>query len=203
MHRSFAIVPAAGVSARMGAHKLLLPLGEQPLIAHVLAAWAASRVTRTIVVVRADDAELAARCREFAVELVVPPESPPDMKASVRLALEHIAAKFSPADDDAWLLAPADLPGLTAAIIDRVLDAYAATRPLAVVPACGAKRGHPIALPWSCARGVEDLASDEGVNALVARTPLREIEFATPAILADVDSPADLARLDAAKATKP
>jgi molybdenum cofactor cytidylyltransferase len=203
MHRSFAIVPAAGVSARMGAHKLLLPFGAKPLIAHVLTAWTASRVTRTIVVVRPDDAELAASCRKLDIDLIVPPAAPVDMKASVRIALKHIAAQFAPAGDDAWLLAPADLPGLSAAIIDRVLDEYAATRPRAVVPAFGPKRGHPIALPWSCARDVEDLASDEGVNALVARMPLRELEFATPAILDDVDSPADVARLDAARSTKP
>jgi molybdenum cofactor cytidylyltransferase len=203
MHRSFAIVPAAGVSARMGAHKLLLPLGEQPLIAHVLTAWTASRATRTVVVVRPDDAELAACCRVFAVDLVIPSAAPPDMKASVRNALEHISAQFAPADDDAWLLAPADLPGLSAAIIDRVLDEYAATRPLAVVPAFDGQRGHPIALPWTCARHVGKLAPEEGVNALIARTPLREIEFATPAILDDVDSPADFARIAAARAAKP
>jgi molybdenum cofactor cytidylyltransferase len=203
MHRSFAIVPAAGVSARMGAHKLLLPFGAQPLIAHVLTAWTGSRVTRTIVVVRPDDAELAASCREFAVDVVIPPAAPPDMKASVRIALEHAAAKFAPADDDAWLLAPADLPGLSAAIIDRVLDEYAATRPRGVVPALNGQRGHPLALPWTCARQVGELAPEEGVNALVARTPLREIEFATAAILDDVDSPADVARLAAARLTKP
>jgi molybdenum cofactor cytidylyltransferase len=187
----------------MGAHKLLLPLAGRPLVVHVLAAWTASRVTRTIVVVRPDDAELAACCGEFAVDLVIPPAAPPDMKASVRVALEHIAAQWAPADDDAWLLAPADLPGLSPAIIDRVLDEYSATRPQAVVPAFAGKRGHPIALPWSCARDVGELAPQEGVNALVARMPLREIAFTTPAVLDDVDSPADFARLAAARPTKP
>jgi molybdenum cofactor cytidylyltransferase len=61
MFRSFAIVPAAGRSARMGAPKLLLPLGDRPVIDWVLAAWTASRVTRTVVVVRADDAPLLER----------------------------------------------------------------------------------------------------------------------------------------------
>ena len=58
MFRSFAVVPAAGRSERMGAPKLLLPLGDSTVIEHVLAAWTASPVTRTVVVVRADDAEL-------------------------------------------------------------------------------------------------------------------------------------------------
>ncbi|HMP05911.1 MAG TPA: NTP transferase domain-containing protein, partial [Lacipirellulaceae bacterium] len=67
--RSFAIVPAAGRSVRMGAPKLLLPVAGRPLIDHVLAAWSASRSTRIVVVVRGDDHALATRCRQFPVEL--------------------------------------------------------------------------------------------------------------------------------------
>ncbi|HEX6960549.1 MAG TPA: NTP transferase domain-containing protein, partial [Lacipirellula sp.] len=84
--RNFAIVPAAGVSARMGAHKLLLPWGASTVIEQVLAAWRASRVGRIVVVARADDEPLLDRCRKMGVDLVTTVAETPDMKASVRLA---------------------------------------------------------------------------------------------------------------------
>ena len=41
--RSFAVVPAAGRSRRMGRPKLLLPWGESTIIQQVLGAWRASQ----------------------------------------------------------------------------------------------------------------------------------------------------------------
>ena len=76
MVRSFAIVPAAGVSERMGAPKLLLLLDGRPVIEHVLASWTDSGVTRTIVVAKLADEELVAACRGFDVDVVTEPKGP-------------------------------------------------------------------------------------------------------------------------------
>ena len=193
--RSFAIVPAAGRSVRMGAPKLLLPVAGRPLIDHVLAAWSASRSTRIVVVVRGDDHALATRCRQFPVELLRPQTTPEEMCDSVRLALDHLTSTAAPADDDAVLLAPADLPGLSAAILDRMLGEYESSRPHAVVPVVTGRRGHPLVLSWSAAQGVYRLAPHEGVNALVARLPLREIAWPLPDEVCDMDTRDDYARL--------
>src|SRR3954447_6428415 len=106
--RHFAIVPAAGNSARMGTPKLLLPLAGRPLIAHVIEAWERSSVDRIVVVIRPDDKALAEAVKSNVqspiskvdvpatldpgpwtldssasrVDLVIPAISPPDMKAS-------------------------------------------------------------------------------------------------------------------------
>ncbi|MCA9206964.1 MAG: NTP transferase domain-containing protein, partial [Planctomycetales bacterium] len=103
--RSFAVVPAAGESRRMGRPKLLLPWGDSTVIQTVLAAWQASRVDRVLVVVRPDDAELAEVCRRAGATVVVPGESPPEMKRSIQLALHEIHHRHAPTDADAWLLA--------------------------------------------------------------------------------------------------
>jgi molybdenum cofactor cytidylyltransferase len=203
MFRSFAIIPAAGRSERMGAHKLLLPLAGRPLIEHVLAAWAGSNVTRAAVVVRPDDTDLAACCRRFPVDVIVPSTPPEDMKRSVQLALDHLTANYAAADDDALLLAPADLPGLTPTIVDRAIREYEATRPQAVVPTFGGKRGHPLVLSWARARDIQTLAADEGVNALVARTPVRELDWMLPEVVDDVDTQADYARHATARPAEP
>ena len=91
--RYFALVPAAGHSARMGEPKLLMPVAGQPLIAHTLAAWERSRVDQIVVVVRPGNDELTEAVKQECgskvqspkskVEIVIPATSPQDMKASV------------------------------------------------------------------------------------------------------------------------
>lgn len=197
MFRSFAIVPAAGRSARMGAPKLLLPWGGRTVIEAVLAAWTESRVTRTVVVVRADDAPLLDRCRLFDVDLVAPTEPPGDMKASVQLALAHVGERYAPDDADAWLVAPADLPRLPADVIDHLIDAYRSGSPAAMAPTYHGQRGHPTLLPWRLAREVHELGDREGINALVERIGVRALACDRAAILDDLNVPEDYERLAA------
>ena len=110
---------------------------------------------RVILVVHPRDERLAGL--GAAEAQVVRPESPPaEMKESVRLALEF-ASRCIPAPSDAWLLAPADMPGLTSATIDRVIAAYEADlvrrRPggRIHVPRFRGRQGHPVLFPWSMA----------------------------------------------------
>src|SRR5262245_45033190 len=110
MPRSFAIIPAAGHSTRMGRPKLLLPVAGQPLILHTLTAWKHSRVDRVVVVLRPDDTALAEVVRNAGVDAVIPPAAPPDMKASLGYGLAHLAANQAPQNSDCWLVAPADMP---------------------------------------------------------------------------------------------
>jgi molybdenum cofactor cytidylyltransferase len=192
--RSFAIVPAAGRSRRMGYPKLLLTHAGRTLIEHVLAAWRASRVERVLVVVHPDDDDLAAICQLSGADVIRPETPPAEMKDSVACALAEIAARYQPTASDVWLLAPADMPALTAPVIDWVLAAHRANRPTIVVPTHGGRRGHPVLFPWSLATAVAALGDDEGINAIVARHEVREIETPTVEILSDIDSRDDFER---------
>jgi molybdenum cofactor cytidylyltransferase len=191
--RTFAIVPAAGESARMGAPKLLLPWGDATVIDQVLAAWRASRVERVVVVARAADDELLVRCASSGVELVTTSGPTPDMKASVRLALEHIERRWQPTQKDAWLLAPADLPRLSAAAIDAVIGASHAAPEQIVAPVYAGRRGHPTLFPWSFAEQAAQLRPSEGINALLAAAPVHEVPWQDDSIVRDVNTPGDYA----------
>lgn len=193
--RTFAIVCAAGKSARMGTHKLLLSWQQEPIIAHVLRAWVGSRVTRAVVVVRPDDAELIDQCRRFNVDLVFNQRAGADMKTSVQAGLEWLAATYEPSASDAWILAPADVVRLNSATIDRILAAHDPLAPSIVVPVAGGKRGHPVLLPWSCAAEVHGLGAAEGVNAILSRHDVRELDCHDPAVLDDLDTREDYERL--------
>jgi molybdenum cofactor cytidylyltransferase len=198
--QGFAVIPAAGRSQRMGQPKLLLPWGRTTVIEHVLGAWRASRVAQTVIVVHPHDQQLAEICHRCGA-LVVQPQTPPsDMKVSVRLGLERIEREFHPHSSDAWLLAPADMPGLVPATIDRLIDAYLSDLDRVEsariwAPRSAGRRGHPVLFPWRLACEVEHLAADEGINALVTRHPIAYLDDADESVIEDLDTPEDYERL--------
>lgn len=70
--RCSAVVPAAGSSTRMGKDKLLLPLGEQPVLLHTLRALDACPYITEIVVVTREEliVPIGQLCRDAALEKV-------------------------------------------------------------------------------------------------------------------------------------
>jgi len=193
--QSFAIVPAAGISQRMGQPKLLMPWGDSTVIEHVLTAWTASQVTRTIVVLRRDDGALIKKCRKFPVEVVAPETAPPEMKTSVRYGLDFIRQVAAPSDQDVWLLAPADMPRLQAATINQPPSEHDPLPPSILVPRFDTGRGHPVLFPWPTAAEVSTLEADEGVNALLDRHEVRYVDVPDATIRDDLDTKEDYRRL--------
>lgn len=193
--RTFAIVPAAGVSRRMGCPKLLLPwpTGMNPdgrIIDQVLRAWTSSRVTATVVVVRMTDKALVKACQAWPVELLCATPPPRDMKASIQLALDSLQAKFQPQPMDRCFIAPADLPGLHAALIDQLISAPSESSEI-VVPLFGDKVGHPALLPWRIVQEVQQLGEDEGMNRITERHSQRRVRFDATLRVDDVDTVAE------------
>lgn len=179
----------------MGQPKLLMPWGDSTLIEAQLAAWRASPVHATVVVIHPDDGQLDQVCRDSGA-IVVRPKSPPEeMKVSVMHALRHLAERFAPDDHDAWLLAPADMPLLTASLIEQVLSAYDPGESAIIVPEVSGRRGHPVLFPWRLAAEVHNLGPDEGINTLRSRHTTRTVHVVDEGALCDVDTPTDYARL--------
>lgn len=188
--RFFAVVPAAGRSARMGEPKLLLPWSQATIIESVLAHWRASRVARMVVVVHPQDTRLAELCRAAGAMLIQPDVPPEDMKASVQHALAWIERHEAPTAQDAWLLAPADMPLVTPAVIDAVIAAHDPAAPRIVAPTAAGRRGHPVLFPWPLVSEVFCLGHDQGVSALVQRHTVKELPWANAReILTDIDTP--------------
>jgi molybdenum cofactor cytidylyltransferase len=192
--RSFAIVPAAGRSRRMGVPKLLLPWAEGTIIEAALAAWKAANVHHRIVVVHPADAGLAHVVRQAGGEVCLAPQPPPDMKASVRLGLEYAAQHWQAGEGDVWLLAPADIPAFSPQLVQTLLAAHAEHPELILVPMHAGHRGHPVLFPWRYAAEVARLPADAGVNRLLETFPVREIPSALPAA-EDIDTPEAYQRL--------
>ena len=181
----------------MGTPKLLLPWGRAggTVVEAVLAAWRASRVERIVVVTHPLDERLAAVCRSAGADVLTAPTPPPDMKASIRFGLEYLARVARPADHDAWLVAPADLPLLLPATIDQVIASYdpAARRP--VRPRHGEKFGHPVLWPWPAAARVAALPANRGLDRLFETEPFDTVECGPDTVGGDVDTPEEYRRL--------
>ena len=141
--------------------------------------------------------------RSLARHVVQPAVPPPDMKHSVRLGLDY-ASQFSPQPRDAWVMAPADMPGLSSATIDRLIAAYETptehpgepARIWAVRDPAG-KRGHPVLFAWSVAGDVATLGSNEGINVLFDRHPIAYIAGRSDELGEDLDTLEDYERLRA------
>ena len=188
----------------MGTPKLLLPLQGSPLIAHAITAWQSAGLV-PLVVVRPSDQPLIAVCQAYGAEVLIPEGPPPEMKVSVQLALAYLQQRYRPPSDFAWLLAPADMPRLSPAIIERLLAAHRlqlqqTASPPILVPTSGERRGHPVLFPWPMATQLSSLGPFEGVKALLTRNQVNEVACddllaANQTAFVDVDSPADYAGL--------
>lgn len=189
-----AILPAAGLSRRMGEPKLLLPWRGRPLIEHVLSVWTAA-VEHVAVVVRRDDHALADHCRAPGVLLVQPAVDPPDMKASVQAALLAVEKELQPSPTDGWLLAPADLPRLSPSIIERMLAARRRDPHSVHIASFDGQRGHPLAAPWRLAADVHRLGTNQGVRDLLSSWPVVAQPCDSDAVLTDVDTPTQYRKL--------
>jgi molybdenum cofactor cytidylyltransferase len=193
--RSFAIVPAAGNSVRMGRPKLLLPWKDRTVIESLLSAWQTGGVTHTVVVVRPEDDQLANLARRTGADVAVPFAAPPEMKDSVRFGLEFVAERYKPEPRDVWLLAPADMPQLSSAVIQQLLSAHDPSDPRILMPVHEGQRGHPVLFPWSMAAETRNLPEDEGINAIHKKHGWTAVAVTEPFIHGDLDTPEDYERL--------
>ncbi len=123
--RCFALIPAAGVGARMaaGGPKQYLTIGAKPMLRHAVDAFLGSdRIAHTYVVVSADDG---------VIDSVLPPGAATALRCGGATRMESVlnalrALRGRIGDDDWVLVHDAARPGLTAALIAKLIDGVGA-----------------------------------------------------------------------------
>ena len=193
--RMFALIPAAGRSRRMGTSKLLLPWQGTTVIEHLIHTLTRSEITAVVIVIRPDDLALQEVVQRTSALPIIPDHEPPEMRNSIEIGLQAIRQRYSPADEDGWLLIPADHPLLERDVLDGLLARWSRGDCEALLPTLGERRGHPTLLRWSLAARIEQLPRDVGVNALLRSSPNLVTEWPTDheSVLADLDTPEDYA----------
>ena len=122
--RYFALIPAAGVGARMaaGAPKQYLQVGGKPMLRHALDAFLSSElISHTYVVVSPDDGQIAGVAPDHGVTVLrCGGATRMDSVQNALRALEGVLR-----DDDWVLVHDAARPGLNAALIEKLIATVA------------------------------------------------------------------------------
>ncbi len=197
-----AAVLAAGRGLRYGGGtpKPLLPFAGRPLVLHAVDAACASGLTPVVAVVsdaRVADALSAAVAAggwsgtEVRVVRNDRPES--GISSSLRAALESLTAD---AAIEAVVVGLSDQPLVGAEAYRRVAAAYAKGARLAVAT-YGGQRANPVLIGRTHWNEASTLAGDVGARALVERYGAVEVPCDDTGAPTDVDTPSDLAALEA------
>jgi molybdenum cofactor cytidylyltransferase len=137
--RVMGVVLAAGKATRMQGSKVMRPVGGRPMVERVVDAALASRLAGTVVVVGNDADAVRQILGDRAIRVVHNPSFAEGLSTSVHAALRAIGP-----DADAALFLLADQPFVTAALIDRLLEAFVATGKPVVRPQVEGSPGNPV-----------------------------------------------------------
>lgn len=192
----------------MGQPKLLLPWNSSTVIETVLGHWLTTSITQAIVVLRTSDQLLAdilkpIAARDPRLQLLAPAIAPQEMKQSIAAAVASIRHTNHPAalGHRDWLaIAPADLPRISACIVNRVLASLEMATTggsLITMPTVAGRRKHPVFLSWQLADEIVSLKDGESLQTIVQRNSCQEVpcdDIATLDDFADLDTPDDYSR---------
>ncbi len=188
---------AAGGGRRLGGRpKALLTYRGRPLVEHAAGVLRAAGCTRVHVVLgaAADAVREAARLEEEGWVVVENPEWEEGMGTSLRCGLDSVTGSGA----QAALVSLVDQPGIGAEAAARVRAAFRGEETLASAAYDGV-RGHPVLFGAAHWAGVAASATgDQGARAyLRAReAAITLVECGDVARPYDIDTPADLARLE-------
>jgi CTP:molybdopterin cytidylyltransferase MocA len=196
----FAVVPAAGLSTRMGRPKLLLPLGGRPVLDHIVAALRGGGVEHVLVVIGPHVPELAAVAEAASAHVHFLAQATPDMRTTVEHGLRWLEERFHPRPDDAWFLAPGDHAAVDAQVVRLLCEAYAVEpRRSIFVPVHDGRRGHPTLIAWRHVAGIRSFSTGQGLNGYLRSRAedVMEIPVQDASVLVNLDTPEDYERLRA------
>ena len=147
--RVSAVLLAAGSSTRMGQPKLLLPLGNKPVIRHCIDTLAAADIRDIVAVVSMSGNGIVEALRDSPAVLAVNRIPGSDMAESVRTGLGEL--KGSPSG---VLVCLSDHPLVSSATIKSIIQQHQKTPDSILIPSYQGKRGHPTLFPNAIISGL-------------------------------------------------
>ena len=182
-----AIVPAAGMSTRMGRNKLLLAFKGKPLIAQAVDTLLQSEVDEVVVVIGHEADKVKAELQGRQVTIVENPNYGQGMSTSIRVGLGAVSSGTT-----AIMIYLADQPLLEAQDVNRLTRAFAEARERnksIVVPFFRGQRGNPVILDASYKEAILDVVGEAGCKRVIKRNPdkVLVVEMETDHVVRDVD----------------
>jgi molybdenum cofactor cytidylyltransferase len=196
--RTAAVILAAGASSRMGSPKQVLAYGGVSLLRRAAIA-ALDAGCEPVVVVTGAHAELSRReLHDLAVQAVTNAEWRTGMASSLRAGVLHVAADPTAAT---LIVMLCDQPHVGADVLTTLMAAHASSGKAIV--ACG--YGGTLGVPALFARAVwpecTSMAGPAGAKQIIEADGSRVHVTPFPDGAVDIDTPADLARLQGLRRT--
>jgi molybdenum cofactor cytidylyltransferase len=194
--RIAAVLLAAGRSTRMGGpNKLLAEIGGKPLVRIAAEQALASRARPVIVVTGHQRDKVEAALKGLDVRAVHNPNFAEGLSTSVKTGLAAV-----PETADGAIVCLADMPQVTAPLIDKLVGAFDPERgALVVIPVIDGKRGNPVVWARRFFPELMGIDGDVGARHLIGRYPeaVAEVPLTDTAALVDVDTPEAFSRVKA------
>jgi molybdenum cofactor cytidylyltransferase len=194
--RVAAIVLAAGRSTRMGgANKLTAEIGGTPLVRTVTEQALASRARPVIVVTGHQQQAVTAALSGLPVQFVHNPGYEQGLSTSLKAGIAAV-----PSDVDGAVICLGDMPQVSAALIDRLIEAFDPERgALIAVPTVDGKRGNPVIWSRRFFPDLSTLEGDVGARHLIGTyvDGVVEVPVTGPGAVLDIDTPDALAAAQA------
>ncbi len=186
---------AAGLSRRMkGAHKLLIDAGGQPLASRVTTSLKGSRV-REIIAVTGHKADLVEQAISASgvtgIRFLRNANYAEGIGASIRAGMGALSS-----ETDAVLIALADMPGVDAHLVDRLIGEFDPEKDRAICRpvAPGGAPGHPVLFGRRFFEALEALGGDRGARDVVGENSGYVVDIPVDASAAiDLDTESDWA----------
>jgi len=188
------IILAAGSSTRMGQPKALLAIGGLSFLGHILRNHRAVRLPVTVVL-GSHQAEIQAAVDLSDTVVLVNPRPEDGPLSSLRIALE------SAEQAEALVIHPVDHPLVRVSTLQALLDARDESPDAIIVPAFGARRGHPVLFPRRYFQDLRAAPLDQGAR-YVVRTHAESVisvEVMDEGVIHNIDTPTDYSRLIGSK----
>jgi molybdenum cofactor cytidylyltransferase len=175
-----AIILAAGSSSRMGGgrHKLLLPLNDRPVLAHVIDATLASQARPILLVLghQADQVRLQINPYTLHPDITLIDNTVylQGMSTSMHIGLQKlISSDYKNAQSsyqvDSALILLGDQPMITPLVINTLIAKYREAGKRIVAPLYGGKRGSPVLFDMSLFPELLEVTGDEGGRTVLER----------------------------------
>ncbi|HZE20743.1 MAG TPA: nucleotidyltransferase family protein [Desulfobaccales bacterium] len=188
-----ALILAAGYSARMGAFKPLLPLGQATFLEEAARRFRAAGVEDIRVVTGHRAEALSPVLKKLGVREVFNPNYSRGMFASVRAGVQSLEPNVT-----AFFLLPVDIPLVSPRSLADLLQAFRQRQARIIYPCFQGLRGHPPLISSAC---VANLPPDPpgGLRAYLSRyhDEALNLEVQDEAVLLDCDTPENYRRLQA------
>lgn len=200
LQHTAAIILAAGSSSRMGGgrHKLLLPLRDRPVLAHVLDAVLASQARPVVLVLGHQVEQVQAHIAPYTthpdLNIIENANYLQGMSTSMHLGIQtlqsHGYMNSLSSEFDSTLVLLGDQPLITARNIDTLIATYRTTGKRIVAPTYEGKRGNPTLFDATLFPELLEVTGDEGGRSVLERhrDEIATVEMGNPLANIDVDT---------------